>query len=173
VRVVNRLAAVLLALVLLAIGLLAVVQTVSGLLGRPWPVTSATRDALAGVPLSDQRVLVTSIVVGAVGLIMLVAQLIPRPRRRLPAASIGPGWWVRRGSVERRAALAAVTAGGAQHPRASVDGNASRWKVRVTGEAAPDRRPAVEQAVRTELAALGAPPDVTVSASLSQPGRVR
>jgi hypothetical protein len=173
VRVVNRLAAVLLAVVLLAIGLFAVVQTVSGLLGRPWPVTRAERDALAGVPLSDRRVLVTSIVVGAVGLVTLVAQLIPRPRRRLPAASVGPGWWVRRQSVERRSATAAAAVGGAQHPRASVNGNATRWKVRVTGEAPPDRQPAVERAVRTELAALGAPPDVTVTASFSQPGRVR
>jgi hypothetical protein len=173
VRIVNRLAAILLALVLLAIGLYAVVQTVSGLLGRPWPVTLAGRGALANIHLSDRRVLVTSIVVGLVGLVMLVAQLVPRPRRRLPAAAIGPDWWVRRRSVERRSAVAAAVGGGAQHSKASVDGDANRWKVRVTGEAPPDRQPAVERAVRTELATLGAPPDVTVTASLRQPGRVR
>jgi len=118
-------------------------------------------------------VLVTSIVVGLVGLVMLVAQLIPRPRRRLPAIAVGPGWWVRRRSIERRSTAAAVLAGGAQHSKASVDGDANRWKVRVTGEAPLDRQPAVEQAVRAELATLGAPPDVAVTASLRQPGRVR
>jgi hypothetical protein len=171
VRVVNRLAAVLLALVLVAVGLFAVVQTVSGLLGRPWPVTLARREELATVELSDRRVLVTSIVVGLVGLIMLVAQLSPRRQQRLPVA-VGPDWWVRRRSVERRSSAAGL-GGGAQRARASVGGDATRWKVRVTGEAPADRKATVEQAVRSELATLGAPDEVAVTTALSRPGRLR
>lgn len=172
-RIINRLAAVLLAFVLIAAGLFAIVQTVSGLLGRPWPVSTSGRGQLGTVPLSDQRVLWTSIVVGLVGLIALAAQLIPRRQPRLPA-SVGPDWWVRRRSVEQRSTAAAEFAGGVHHPRLSVVGaEGGRWRVRLTGEAPADRRSAVEESVRHELTSLGAPADVTVSATLSQPGRVR
>jgi hypothetical protein len=171
-RVVNRLAAVLLAFVLVVVGLFAIVQTVSGLLGRPWPVSASGRGQLAGVALSDHRVLWTSIVVGLVGLIALVAQLIPRRQRRLRAA-VAPDWWVRRRSIERRSTAAAGFAGGVHHPRVAVGGDGGRWRVRLTGEAPADRRAAVEESVRHELASLGAPADVTVNTSLSQPGRVR
>lgn len=170
-RIVNRLASILLALVLLAAGLAILAQIVSASVDKPWPVPASWRRTLADLPLSDRRVLIASVVVAAVGLIALVAQLVPRRQRRLPVVGAGSSWWVSRRSVERRSEAAAL-GGGARHTRAVAHGNPQQWQVRISGEAPPHRRADVEQSVRDELAILGAPQNVDLSLSLRQPGRV-
>lgn len=176
-RIVNRIASTILALVLIAGGLLIVVQTIGALASRPWPIPASWRATLQSTTISDRTVLVTSIVVGLVGLIAFVAQLLPRRQQRLPAAVEGtavdaPTWWVSRRSVERRSSDAAAQGAGVQHARVMVRGRPQQWQVRISGEAAPHHYDAAEQSVRDELAALGAPPDVTVSRSLRTLGRV-
>ena len=171
-RTVNRIASALLALVLIAGGLLVVVQTVSALVDRPWPIPTDWRRELGDVALSERRVLAICIAIGVVGLIVLIAELMPRRQARLPATMNGTTWWVSRRSAERRSANAAAVGGSVAHPRADVSGNAQRWRVRVRAEAPPHRYEAVERSVREELRALGAPDEITVATSLKQKGRV-
>ena len=170
-RTVNRIASALLALVLIAGGLL-VVYTVSALVDRPWPIPTNWRRELGDVAVSDRRVLAICIAIAVVGLVVLIAELIPRRQARLPAAMNGTTWWVSRRSAERRSAHAAAVGGGVAHPRADLSGNAERWRIRVRAEAPPHRYEAVERSVREELRALGAPDEVTVATSLKQRGRV-
>ncbi len=170
-RTVNRIASAMLALVLIAGGLLVVVQTVSALVDRPWPIPTNWRRELGDVALSDRRVLAICIAIAVVGLVVLIAELMPRRQARLPAVMNGTTWWVSRRSAERRSAHAAAV-GGVAHPRADLSGNAKRWRIRVRAEAPPHRYEAVERSVREELRALGAPDEVTVATSLKQRGRV-
>jgi hypothetical protein len=117
-------------------------------------------------------VLAICIAIGVLGLIVLIAELMPRRQARLPAPMNGTTWWVSRRSAERRSAHAAAVGGGASHPRTDVWGNSQRWRVRVRAEAPPHRYEVVERSVREELRALGAPGEVAVTTSLKQRGRV-
>jgi hypothetical protein len=171
-RIVNRLVAIVLSLVLIAVGLLAVVQTVAALFGRPWPIPASWRDRVAVIELGDRRVLAVSIVVGLVGLLLLIPQLFRRPTYRLPLA-LGSQWWVRRRAIEQRTTTAVALRGGVRHARTAVAGGPDGWRVKVTGEAPADRQSTVEQSIRDELASLGAPADVTVRTSLHPAGRLR
>lgn len=170
-REVNRVASAILAMVLIIAGALVVVQTVSALIDRPWPIERSWYDRLATTPWSDRAVLVTALIVGAIGLLALVAQFLPRRQRYLPADANGSLWWVSRRSLERRAAHAAQFRGGAQHTKVSIQGDARRWRVRLRGDAPPHRRDGVVQAVRQELVNAGAP-SLEFSLALRQPKRV-
>lgn len=170
--VANRIASALLGLVLLAGGLLIVVQTITAAFDRPWPIPEDWRDTLASTPWSDRAVLLTAVIVGLVGLVALIAQLVPRRQRRLPAETKGNIWWVSRRSVERRVARAAAFGGGARNPKAVVRGDSRQWRLRLSGDAPPHRHEAVERAARHELSAAGAPANVEVRMSLRQPKRV-
>src|SRR4051794_12292744 len=102
-RVVNRLAGVLLALLLIAVGVLVVAQTVLFLAGRPpWllPLES-WRDGLSRTELADRRVLATSIVMLVAGLGLLLFQLrrtAPTRLRAAPQDGADPkrhaDWWL-------------------------------------------------------------------------------
>jgi hypothetical protein len=161
----NRIAAAVLAVILIALGLFLVVQTVAGLVATPWPVPTAWRDDLTRVTFADRRVLWVSIVVGVVGLLIVIVELMPRKAVRLPTG-LGPGWFVRRRSVERRTVAAAQTGGGADHAHTEISGDPTRWRIRITGAVPGYKRPAVEEAVRSELATLGAPGEVTFVSAL-------
>src|SRR5690606_17873667 len=124
---------------------------------RPWPADQRWYDRLAATPWSDRAVLITAIIVGAVGLLALIAQLVPRRQTFLPAEANGSLWWVSRRSVEKRAAHAAQFRGGAQHAKVSIRGDARRWRVRVRGDAPRHRQEGVVRAVQQELVTAGAP----------------
>jgi hypothetical protein len=83
-RVVNRLAAIVLGLLLLAVGALVVAETVLYLLDRPpWllPLES-WRDRLASTTLANSTFLTVSIIALVVGLLVILAQARPlRPQR--------------------------------------------------------------------------------------------
>jgi hypothetical protein len=173
VRIVNRVAAALLALVLIAGGLLVVVQTVSALVGQGWPIPESWWTTLSSMAVSDRRVLITSMIAALVGLIALIPQFVRRRPRRLPATRPdGEIWWLSRRSVERRSADAATYRAGVQHAKVTVRGQPDHWQVRLSGDAAPHHFDAAEQSVRDELASVGAPTDVRVSRSLRRLGRV-
>jgi hypothetical protein len=173
VRIANRLAAILLALILIAGGLLVVVQTVSALAGQGWPIPESWWTDVSSMAVSDNRVLTTSVIVALVGLIALIGQFIRRRPRRLPATRPdGQIWWLSRRSVERRSADAATYRAGVQHARVSVRGQPDQWQVHLSGEVAPHHFDAAEQSVRDELASVGAPAEVAVTTSLHRLGRV-
>jgi len=181
--VVNRIAGIVLALLLIAVGLFIIAQTVLFLTDRPpWllPLES-WRDTLAGTQLADRTVLVVSIVAVVVGLGVLLLQLRRVTPTRLrsqdtgdPAAEQHTEWWLQRRSVERGTATAARSVWGVHDVKAHAHGRADRWQLSVTGSGGDggEAGDAVESAVRRELTRLAAPADVPVSVSLRHSRRV-
>lgn len=181
-RVVNRLAGLVLALALLAVGLFVIVQTVMYLVDRPpWLVPlESWRDTLAGTELADRWVLVAAVAALAVGVVLLFLQLRPvTPTRVRARGDVESGsttdWWLDRRSVERRTAAAARSVWGVHDVRTHVRGRPGRWRLSVAADAGRGDQAAgdaVEAEVRRELARLHAPADVPVSVSLRHDRRV-
>jgi hypothetical protein len=171
---VNRVAAGVLGIVLLAGGLLAAFEAAVLAAGRsPWLVPLDRWHAtLSSMAFSDSRMLGVSIVVGVIGLAVLATQLRPWPPQRLLTGDTGDPWWVARRSVEQRAAAAATEVTGVHHARADVRGNERRWRLRMRAEANPEQRDEVISAVRRELDRLAAPKDIAVNVALRPPRRV-
>lgn len=191
-RAVNRLASLLLALAMLAVGLFVIVQTVMYLAGRPpWLVPlESWRDTLATTELADRWILVAGIAAVVVGAGILLLQLRPvTPTRlrtqdraddggfRYGAAGSGDSgrWWLERRSVERRAAAAAQSAWGIHDVRTRARGRPGKWALSVSADAGRGGQTtgdAVQAQVRRELDRLDAPADVPVSVSLRRDRRV-
>lgn len=176
---VNRLGGLLLGLILLAVGLLTVIETVAlTVWHRSWPLPVQTwHDHLLTTQWSDRSVLITAIVVGVVGLLILALQVRRiRPTRLVMAwRSREDRWLIRRRTVERQAAAAAKTVRGVDSARVSTIGKTDQWKLAVTTDAGGDIvDPAtVEQAVHGQLKRLGAPEDTAVRVRVRHPGRIR
>jgi hypothetical protein len=173
-RIANRILTGLLGLALVALGLSVVVDMARVASGRE-PVLLAVDGWyrwLTSVSWGDGRVLGIAILLGVVGLALLVFEVRPWPpdRVRVVRAGAGAPWWVSRRSVERRAAAAASETG-VSHARAAVRGRANRWRLRVRADGWPNQRPAVVQAVYSELDRLDAPPGIGVDISLRRPRR--
>lgn len=173
-RVVNRIAAGLLGVVLFALGVLAIVEAaLVAVGGRPWLVhVDRWHGALSSRTLADNRVLGVSIIVGVVGLIILISQLRPWPPRRLVTGDTEGAWWVARRSVESRAAAAAGEVLGVHNVRARARGRERSWRLRLRVEARPEQSGDVTDAVRRELDRLAVPADVPVKLALRRPRRV-
>lgn len=185
-RVVNRLAGIVLALLLIAVGLLVIAQTVLFLAGRPpWllPLES-WRDNLSSTELADRRVLATAIVMLVAGLAVLILQLRRVTPTRLRATGASPAggadpkshadWWLQRRSVERRTAAAAQSVWGVHDARSRARGRPGRWGLSVSGaaQAGEESTAQVEAVVRRELDRLSVDGEVPVSVSLKHSRRV-
>ncbi|MDG4781549.1 Asp23/Gls24 family envelope stress response protein [Micromonospora sp. WMMD961] len=157
-RVVNRAASSLLAVVLLAGGVVLAVQALLVTLGRPASLLARTRwyDALTGTRWHDPDVRTGAGAAVLLGLVILVAQL----RRWRPARlrlDERDGWHLRRRCVERRLTLAAGTVPGVRRARVRVRRRADQWRPRVRATGDPAAHAEVEFAVRQELRRLAAP----------------
>ncbi|GAB3145954.1 hypothetical protein GCM10027290_26730 [Micromonospora sonneratiae] len=157
-RLANRLASLLLAVVLLAGGLLIVVET--GLAAFGLPALLIDRDgwyaALSTTRLDDP---VTRTVAGTVtllGVLILLAEL-----RRWTPERLGvqlANCHLHRRSMERRLAGAAGAVAGVASATARIRRRGRVWRPRIRVVADPSVRPAVERAVRRELDRLAVPP---------------
>ncbi|MFC0531720.1 DUF6286 domain-containing protein [Phytohabitans kaempferiae] len=171
--VVNRLASLLLGIVLLAAGLLLAIE--AALLGLDRPSLWVPRDAwyarLTQTRFSDNSFLFVALVIGVVGLLVLLAQLRPRRPDRVPVGE-ADGWYLNRRSVEQRLAEVANRVPAVHDAHVRVRGRGRQWRAVV--KAAGDRAsiPDVEQAVRGELDRLAAPDTVKVGVSLARVRRV-
>ena len=174
-RTANRVGALLLGLLLLAVGVLAVFEAVLAAAGRdPWLLPlDAWFDALTSTTPADSRFLAVSIGVGLLGLAIFVAQVRPWPPHDVAVntARSDGAWLMARRSVERRVVASADAVTGVRDARAQVRGRQRHWRLRVTGHGPDDRHDAVADAVRRELGRLDAPQDTPVSVRL-RPGRV-
>ena len=189
-RVVNRLAGIVLALLLIGGGLLVIAETVLFLADRPpWllPLES-WRDTLSSTELADRAVLATAIVALVVGLGVLILQLrrvTPNRLRAAPPTDAGPApdgadpkghpdWWLQRRSVERRTAAAAQSVWGVHDAQAHARGRRGRWGLTVSGEAqaGEESTAEVETVVRRELDLLSVTADVPVTVALKHSRRV-
>jgi hypothetical protein len=173
-RIFNRIASLLLSLVLIVGGLLIAVEAVLAALHRgPWllPVRR-WHDILAGTRLADPSALAVAATLGAVGLVLLIAEVWPwRPYRlaaRPATVDDRTQWWVLRRPAERRLADAAAGVPGVNAARVRLRGR-RQWKVNVRAEARDDIRADIEEAVEAELARLAAPAPARVRLRLRRP----
>lgn len=170
-RLVNRLATLLLALLLLGGGLLLIAEIFAVALNRP-PVV-VDRDGwyrtLTRVRLVDDWVRTIVVGLGVLGLLILFGQLVRWKPDRLPTR-LAPGWHLQRRSVERQLATAAGAVPGVASARARVRREGIGWwiRLRVVGEISA--RPAVESSIRGELERLGASPHDHIGVEMVRPG---
>ncbi|MFI6269540.1 Asp23/Gls24 family envelope stress response protein [Micromonospora zamorensis] len=155
---INRTATVLLAVALLAGGVLLAVQALLVTLGRPASLLARTGwyDALTSTRWHDPQV--RAVAGGAVllGLVILAAQL----RRWTPVRlriDERDGWHLRRRCLERRLTEAAATVPGVRQARVRIRRHGDQWRPRVRATGDPAARAEVEFAVRQELRQLASP----------------
>ncbi|MFW6091754.1 MAG: DUF6286 domain-containing protein [Actinomycetota bacterium] len=166
----------LLGLVLLAGGLLVMVEAVLAAAGQStWLVPGDSwYESLTTTELGDDVVRVTALGVGVLGLIILVVEARRWRPVRLPVHVDGADghWWVSRRSAERRLERAAEQLGGVGSARASLRARRGPWRGNVRVEAREGSREAVEQEVTEMLGRLGAPPESSVQVRVAKPRRV-
>ncbi|MEU9739332.1 hypothetical protein AB0E12_09085 [Micromonospora chersina] len=155
-RTVNRIATLLLAVALLAGGVVMAVAGLLGALGRPGPLPGGWSTTLSAVHWRDAPVRTVAATVTLLGLLLLVAELRRwRPARlRLTAED---GWHLHRRSVERRLARAVRSVPSVRRARVRVRRRGDAWRPRVTATGDPAARADVEFALRRELDRLTAP----------------
>ncbi len=173
-RLVNRIAASLLGLVLILLGLLAIVEAALVAMGAsPWLVPlDDWHGSLSRLTLGDNRVLGVSIIVGVVGLTILLLQVRPWWPRRLITGDDRRAWWVSRRSLEQRAVTAATQVMGVHKARARARGRETQWRLHLSADARPEQRDEVADAVRRELDRLAVPADIPMKVALRRPRRV-
>lgn len=159
-RLVDRLATLALSLVLLAGGLLFAAEAVLVALHLPALLIDRAGwyDGLTRTRVDHPLVRGIAIVVAAVGLLILVAQLVRWRPDRIGARS-GADWHLKRRSVERRLTAAVDEVPGVVRSRVRLVRGPGGWgpRIRVVGPA--EVPAAVEDAARRELDRLGAPTD--------------
>lgn len=168
-RSANRLATLLLAVALLAGGLLVAVEATLAALDRPdllldrtgWYVTLTT------TRLADPAVRAVTTTVILLGIVILTAELRRWRPERLRVAE-RDGWYLHRRSVQRRLAGAARAVPGVRRTRVRIHRGGAGWRSRVTATGDPTARAAVEFAVRQELDRLAAPLPARVDVRLDR-----
>ncbi len=161
----------LLALALLAGGVLLVVESALVALGRPALLVDRQgwHSTLSTSRLNSPVVLTVSILIALFGLLILIGQVRRWTPDRVPTP-FGDGWHLQRRSVERRLAAAVDALPGVSVASARFRRHGSDWRARIRAIGDPTARPAVENAVRQELDRLAAPPPQQVGIDLI-PGR--
>jgi hypothetical protein len=176
VRGFNRIASGVLGLVLILVGLFVVLVMALVAVGRSprWLPLDHTYATLMRTTVASHAVLITSIVVGVVGLLLLLVELRPwKPDHVLAGRADTTLWWLSRHSVERRTATMAQSVAGVSHVRAKVHGRPEQWHLRVRAEGLSGKREEVNRAVREELARLDVDERTPVETVLRKPpGRV-
>lgn len=166
-RVVNRLGSLLLAFVLLAGGLLLVIETVAAALRVPSLIVDRDGwyNTLARTRLDDPHVQSVTIGMTALGILILLVQLRSWGPDRVEVG-LGEGWHLHRRSVEQRLASTADDVPGISSARARIRRRGDSWRPRIWAVGDPSIRPKVEQAVRQELERLAAPRTQAVEVQL-------
>lgn len=170
-RLVNRVAALLLTLGLLLGGLLLVAEVVTVALNRPGLVADheGWYRTLTTTQLRDPWVRTGIIATGVLGLLILFGQLMRWKPDRLPAR-LADGWHLQRRSVEQHLAGAADGVAGVASAAVVVRRDGAGWRTRVRAVGEASVAPAVETAIRRELERLGASADDPVGVDMIKPG---
>ena len=153
-RVVNRLVSALLGIALVGAGAWLLVNVVLAAFDRPelWSAPQGLLDAR----LDDNRTLLVSIGLGVLGVLILVAELIPRRPARLPA-TVDRGWFLRRRTVEQQIDQAATTEPSVTKARTAIRRRRGKWRTTVTVTADPAAEQAVRDTTYNVLARMAAP----------------
>jgi hypothetical protein len=171
VRLVNRLATLLLALALLGGGLLLIAEVIAVATNRPALLVdrSGWYRTLSTVRLENAWVRTIIIGLGVLGLLILLGELVRWKPDRLPTR-LADGWHLQRRSVERQLAVAADAVPGVASARARVRRDGLGWRTRIRAVGAASARRDVENAIRRELERLGASADDHVGVEMVRPG---
>lgn len=164
-QVINRLLAFLLGAVLLAGGLLVIIESVStwANAGFVWIPGDQWLSTFKTTAWSAPIVIGISAAVGALGFIVVALQSKPAPKRLVPFTTDTTGqWWLQRRSTERRLARRIA----AQVPVSPVSTRlkirARGWILKVKARAASTSVPALRQAAEDELRLLRAPEPIRI-----------
>ncbi|SCG67978.1 hypothetical protein [Micromonospora inositola] len=155
-RTVNRVATLLLAVALLAGGILVAVEASLAALGRPGLLLPRGHAALTGTRWQDAPARTVAAAVTLIGLVVLAAQLRRWQPTRLRLDG-DDGWHLHRRSVERRLARAVRSVPSVRRARVRIRRRGDAWRPRVTATGDPAARSDVEFAVHRELDRLAAP----------------
>ena len=171
-RAFNRILSLLLGLALIAGGLLVVVEVVTAFVrDTPWPIrVDQWAATLRQQTFADTIPRIVFLAAAAVGLLLLVAEARPWPKRSLNLTSDGQrSWWLHRRSAERQ--IARAVRSGTSATAAKVRLRPS-WRLRVGVTASPEARPDIEQRARAAIQRLGGPQDAPVRVRIAKARRV-
>ena len=174
VRTFNRLLSLLLGAALVAGGVLALTETAAAVFGQGPLVVPAARwaDEVRQQTFSEAVVVTVFAAVAVVGLVLLIAEVSPWPKRRVAWAKDAPGaWWLLRRSVEQHVARSVIRNTSATGAHVIFRPRRRRWSVEVQADAAPAARPAIAEQARQALAALAGDRPVSVDVFLRRPRR--
>ncbi|MGR6319299.1 hypothetical protein Q2K19_29450 [Micromonospora soli] len=155
-RTANRVATLLLAVALLAGGVLLAVEGLLAALGRPGPLVHRWYATLTAARWQDAPVRAVAAGVTLLGVGVLVAELRRWHPARLPL-SADDGWHLHRRSMERRLARTVRSVPSIRRARVRLRRRGDAWRPRVTATGDPAARADVEFALRRELDRLAAP----------------
>jgi hypothetical protein len=174
-RVANRIASVLLGLLLIAAGLMAAVEAVLALASRP-PVLPL-RDwyqRLTSTTYADNAVRLVSIGLIVLGLIVLLTQLRRwRPRELdLSPEEKHEHFRIQRRSLEEQVSQAVNDLPGVHDAEAMARGGERRWRLRVRARARRDQLEQIRSTARRAMDMLSVPSGVPVAVDVREPRRV-
>jgi hypothetical protein len=175
-RAFNRVASALLGLILLAAGVVTVIEVIlaaSG--GKPMLPLRNWYSWLTRTDYASNAFKAIAVCVGVVGLLILISQL----RRWRPAElELSPGesakdrWLIDRHSLQDEVASEVSTVPGVTEASAEVSGKPDRWRLRVSASASEQQSEQVKLAARRALDRLSVPEGVSLGIDLRPPGRV-
>jgi hypothetical protein len=175
VRAFNRVLSLLLGLALIAGGLLMVVEVVTAFVGdTPWPIrVDRWAATLRQQTFADTLPRVVFLAAAAVGLVLLVAEARPWPKRSLALTSDDQrSWWLHRRSAERQVARAVRSGTSATAAKVRLRPRGRTWRLRVGVTASPEARPDIEERARAAVQRLGGPQDAPVRVRIAKARRV-
>jgi hypothetical protein len=175
VRAFNRVLSLLLGLALIAGGLLIVVEVVTAFVrDTPWPIrVDQWAATLRQQAFADTLPRVVFLAAAAVGLVLLVAEARPWPKRGLALTTDDQrSWWLHRRSAERQVARAVRSGTSATAAKVRLRPRGRTWRLRVGVTASPEARPGIEQQVRAAVQRLGGPQDAPVRVRIAKARRV-
>ncbi len=156
----NRALLVVLGLILVVGGALVIIEAIWAWTGNGfvWIPGDAWLSSFKHTAWSDAAAIAISVGVGVVGLILFVAEIIPRRPRVVPlrTENVGELMLLRR-STEAHLARRLAAQVPVSPIKTRLNPKPWRWKLRVKARAAASSKPALEQAAQAEMTALRAP----------------
>ena len=174
-RAFNRVLSLLLGLALIAGGLLMVAEVVTAFVrDTPWPIrVDQWAATLRQQAFADTLPRVVFLTAATVGLVLLVAEARPWPKRSLALTTDDQrSWWLYRRSAERQVARAVRSGTSATAAKVRQRPRGRTWRLRVGVTASPEARPDIEQQARAAVQRLGGPQDAPVRVRIAKARRV-
>jgi hypothetical protein len=156
----NRTLLTVLGLVMIAGGALVIIEAIWTWTGNGfvWIPGDSWLSSFKNTAWSDPTTIAISVGVGVLGVLLFLAEVLPRRPRVIPFRTDNVGEWIlARRSTEAHLARRLAAQVPTSPIRTRLNPKPRRWTLRVKARAAASTKPVLEQAAQTELAALRAP----------------